>query len=185
MPKEDSFVSFKNYQRQMTVPFIIYADFECYPKKMDTCQPDPERAYNKTYQMHQPPGFSYRIKYTQGDYKNLVVHFGKDAAKTFVKSIKREISEIAKFYESKILMVRTDKDKENFAASILCHICGNTLGFNKVRDHNHRTGTYRGAAHNECYLAFELHKFVPIVFHDLSGYDVNLLLKELRFVKER
>ncbi|VDI81357.1 Hypothetical predicted protein [Mytilus galloprovincialis] len=50
-----------------------------------------------------------------------------------------------------------------------------------VRDHDHITGKYRGAAHFKCNLAFQLPKFVPIVFHNLSGYDAHLFVKELGF----
>ncbi|VDI33807.1 Hypothetical predicted protein [Mytilus galloprovincialis] len=181
MPEEGTFISFRNHQRQMRVPFIIYADFECFTEKMDTCQPDPSRAYTKAYQLHQPSGFCYRIQYVHGDYKDSVIYCGEDVAKKFVECMKREIEEIAKTYETKIALVMTDEDNENFAASTLCHICGNTLGGDMVRDHNHLTGKYRGAAHNECNLAFQLPKFVPIVFHNLSGYDANLFVRESGF----
>lgn len=135
---------------------------------MDTCQPDQSRAYTKGYQIHQPSGFCYRTKYTHDDYNDSVVDCEKDVAKTFVGSKKKEIDEITKIYETKIAMVMTEKDKDNFAESTLCHICDNILGFNKIRDQNHLTGTYRGKAYSECNLAFTLPKFVPIVFHNLS-----------------
>ena len=46
-------------------------------------------------------------------------------------------------------------------------------------DHFHFTGKYRGAAHNECSLAFKIPKFIPIIFHNLSGYDAHLFIKNL------
>lgn len=71
----------------------------------------------------------------------------------------------------------TDEYMENFGASTLCHICGNTLARDKVRDHDHLTGKYHGAAHNGCKLDFKVPKFVPIVFHNLSGYDAHFVVK--------
>lgn len=76
-------------------------------------------------------------------------------------------------------MTMTEEDKKSFATSTLCHICGNALGEDKVQDHNHLSGRYRGAAHNQCNLDFQLPKYVPIVFHNQSGYDAHLFVKEL------
>ena len=48
-----------------------------------------------------------------------------------------------------------------------------------VRDHCHFTGKYRGPAHNQCNRQFRKPKFTPIFFHNLSGYDSHLLIKNL------
>ena len=47
----------------------------------------------------------------------------------------------------------------------------------KVRDHNHITGEYRGAACNECNLKLRLSNTIPVVFHNLKGYDSHLLMQ--------
>ena len=71
-----------------------------------------------------------------------------------------------------------------------CHICfkpfDDPQNNRKVRDHCHYTGLYRGAAHNSCNLKYRIPDFVPIVFHNLSGYDAHLFIRELgkRFNKE-
>ncbi|KAF0693647.1 Uncharacterized protein FWK35_00035555 [Aphis craccivora] len=48
----------------------------------------------------------------------------------------------------------------------------------KVRDHDHLTGIYRGAAHSICNLNYQNPRFISIVFHNLSGYDAHLFIKE-------
>ena len=41
------------------------------------------------------------------------------------------------------------------------------------------TSTTRGAAHNSCNLKYRIPDYIPIVFHNLSGYDAHLFIKEL------
>ena len=53
MPKEGTILKFKNYHRSEKVPFIVYADFECYIKPMQSCKPNPESSYTKQYQKHE------------------------------------------------------------------------------------------------------------------------------------
>ena len=50
---------------------------------------------------------------------------------------------------------------------------------NKVRDHCHYTGRYRGPACNSCNLKYRKPKFIPVFFHNLSGYDSHLFIKKL------
>ena len=62
-------------------------------------------------------------------------------------------------------------------------------------DHDHVTGKYRGAAHSECNLAFKYQRFnnnkknpfyiVPVVFHNLRGYDGHHLMSGIGKYKKR
>ena len=48
-----------------------------------------------------------------------------------------------------------------------------------VRDHCHVTGKFRGAAHWSCNINLQLTKKVPIIFHNLRGYERHLIFCEL------
>ena len=48
----------------------------------------------------------------------------------------------------------------------------------KVHDHDHLTGDFRGAAHSICNINYKVPRFIPIYFHNFSGYDAHLLVKE-------
>ena len=88
-------------------------------------------------------------------------------------------------------MIFTDEDMRDFFEATTCWICNeefndipNENGYKrneKVRDHCHFTGRYRGAAHNICNLKYRKPNFTPVVFHNLSGYDSHLFIKNLGF----
>ena len=77
-------------------------------------------------------------------------------------------------------MIMTMHDKLVYDNSTLCHICNEELGKDKVRDHCHLSGKFRGAAHEVCNLKYKVPKLFPVVFHNLSGYDSHLIIKTLR-----
>ena len=60
-----------------------------------------------------------------------------------------------------------------------CNICEENLGNDKVREHCHLTGKYRGAAHNSCNTKYRIPKFFHVISHNLSGYDCHLFIKKL------
>ena len=70
-------------------------------------------------------------------------------------------------------------DKTAYDNSTLCHICNEELGKDRVRDHYHLSGKFRGAAHEVCKLKYKIPKFFSVVFHNLSGYDSHLFIKTL------
>ena len=47
LPKPESMMGFKNYNRSMRHPFVVYADFESFIKPINTCQLDPCNSYTK------------------------------------------------------------------------------------------------------------------------------------------
>ena len=49
----------------------------------------------------------------------------------------------------------------------------------KVRDHCHITGKYRGASHLGCNINLKMSKKIPVIFHNLRGYDSHLIIKEV------
>ena len=62
-----------------------------------------------------------------------------------------------------------------------CHICFAPFrqGSRKVRDHCHYSGIYRGAAHSLRNLQYQIPSFILVIFHNLTGYDAHMFIKEL------
>ena len=75
-------------------------------------------------------------------------------------------------------MIFTEEDKLYHETNNTCLICSETC-INKVGDHCHETGKYRGPACRICNLRYKQQNFIPVIFHNGSGYDFNLLYSEL------
>ena len=73
----------------------------------------------------------------------------------------------------------TRKDEIAFQNAEICHICDKKLDNDKVRDHCHLTGKYRGAAQDYCNKNYQIPKFFPAIFHNLTGYDSRIFIKNL------
>ena len=76
----------------------------------------------------------------------------------------------------------TNRQWKSYKKARECHICYKPFnGFDpKLRDHCHYTGRYRGPAHRNCNLRYRIPHYIPVVvFHNLSGYDTHLFIKEL------
>ena len=181
LPKEGTMLKFKNYLRAEKVPFIIYADTEALIKPIQSCEPDPKNSYTKKYQKHEPISFSYYIKcFDDNVYESrLRSYTGVDTMGKFVECLEEDVKIIANIPEQDMIFGK--EEAERFNKETKCWICKEDLDNDKVRDHCHFTGRYRGAAHNSCNLRYRKPNFIPVVFHNLSGYDTHLFIKNLGF----
>ena len=89
-------------------------------------------------------------------------------------------------------MIMSESEKDQHKKSDSCYACGIEFKADRVNDktkkkekiikcadHCHITGKYRGAACDKCNLRMRVPKFVPVLFHNLEGYDAHLFVKSL------
>ena len=79
----------------------------------------------------------------------------------------------------------TKQDQKNYKNSKVCHICEKDFNNDKVWDHCHITGKFRGAAHDNCNKKYVIPKYIPIVFHNLRGYDSHFIDQNLGKYEEK
>ena len=105
-----------------------------------------------------------------------------ECVKWFVQEL-RDFANIAYSWlrNAKPMTSLTKQQWHGFNNAIVCHVCGQPFveEDKKVRDHCHSTGEYRGATHVSCNLQFQRSYTIPVVFHNLSGYDAHFIIKEL------
>ena len=84
---EKGTIEFKNYFKQIPVPFKIYADFECNLKSVESY----EGFYSKKYQDHIPCSFAYKLVCVDDKFtKPTVVFRGENATYEFIGKILKE-----------------------------------------------------------------------------------------------
>jgi hypothetical protein len=77
-------------------------------------------------------------------------------------------------------IILTREDKNDFKVAETRYLCnGDFSDANyKVRDHDHRTGQYRGACHNRCNILHITNRYLPVFFHNLKGYNSHHILRQ-------
>ena len=115
--------------------------------------------------------------------KPIVLYRGKNAAYEFIKAIVKECKHckkvVNKHFNKNLIM---SKEEEHlFQQSNSWWICKKLIDNDeeKVRDYCHMTGEFRGAAHWNCNINLEVTKKVPLIFHNLRGYNSHLIFNEL------
>ena len=184
MPKSGTMLHFKNYHKRLPIPFVVYADFECFTKSINTCCPNPKESYNYNYQKHEPSGFCFYVKGIVDKKTKPIIYTKTSEDEDVSKIFLEKLTEVTKgiyndFYRKPKPLILSREEQKSFNKAVICHICNEELKEDKVRDHCHFTGKYRGAAHNKCNLMCKKPKVLPVIFHNLQGYDAHLFIKQL------
>lgn len=77
------------------------------------------------------------------------------------------------------------EEERYFKTAENCHICRKVFESPdeiRCRDHCHLTRALRGPSHQACNLNSKQTHTIPIVFHNLSGYDSNFIISSLATV---
>ena len=155
------------------MPFVIYADFEsilipCTQENLN------DASYTQKTHEHQASGFCYIVVSDVEDFNTPpVVRRGENAVENFLECLLVEEKRIRPILEHVVPMELNALDERSFQTATHCHICDEELGSDRVRDHCHLTGKYRGAAHSDCNLNYKFTKRIPVVFHNLKNYDAH------------
>ena len=181
----EGIIKFLNYFKKLPVPFKIYAGFECILKETGVSEEitDKSISYTKKYQNHIPCGFAYKVVCIDDRFtKDIVIYRGKDCVNKFITMMLEEneyCSNVMKECFNKNLIMSAEE--EIFQSSNKCWICNKLFNLvdEKVRNHCHISGKFRGTAHFSCNGNFKITKEVPVIFHNLRGYDGHLIMKEI------
>ena len=83
------------------------------------------------------------------------------------------------------MITQADEENKSYEIQKVCYICKKRFSsddnkkYQKIRDHCHHTGQFRGAARDICNLRYKTPKEIPIVFHNGSTYDYHFIIRQL------
>ena len=157
-------MNFVNEHKRQNIKNIITTDIECCIVEVAT------NGSKYVIAEHIPISVGYIWRC------NLNYYFGLDCIKRFASDL-LELETENNFKRNK-QMIFNEEDKFNHETNNTCHICSKT-SINKVRDHCHETGKYRGPSCKICNLRYKQQNYIPVIFHNGSGFDFNLLYSEL------
>ncbi|XP_046743273.1 uncharacterized protein LOC124409598 [Diprion similis] len=182
--QSNKWLKFENYSNKMQVPYIVYADFECL---LENSSQSSESSHTKIYQKHVPHSVGYYFKCSHDESLSYYNSYrGVDCQKWLAHQLHGIAVRVAEYFNQKKPMYQlSGQQQTEFENAEVCHIC--ELKFvhpnDRVKDHCHVTGLYRGPAHSNCNLNYKLDRTVPVVFHNLSGYDAHFIIGELANIK--
>lgn len=177
----EKFTKFKN---QLKIPFIVYADTEALLKEPEKLVFSSE-CLTQAHQEHEVHSIGYYFKHENDESKSYYASCRSvNCIDWFLHELKTIAETVFNYLEDKKPMhALTEEEVKIFVNSTICHICkkafANTPAEIRVRDHCHSTGVYRGPAHQSCNLNYQISRNIPVVMHNLSGYDSHLLIRKL------
>jgi len=177
---EDRECRFKDIQKRLKTRFVIYADFE----SMCTSPSKKSIGQANLLNEHEPSGYCLAISDSYAKKKDKIkysLYRGANSMNLFLKELYQVSETLLIENEKKKPMQKLSKAQlRQFKNSQTCHICQFKLqNSEKVKDHCHVTGKFRGAAHHSCNAQFIQPKRIPVVMHSFKSFDLQLLLSNI------
>ena len=165
-------------------PFVIYADLESILMPIDQ-----RRNSTQIYQNHKPCAASALLCSLVPAFNNQFYLFtGEDAVSRLLDQLIKWETEIVEHLKQNCKMRPITRQQQTYHDNaVMCCICHRqTRPFDptipndrKVADHDHVTGYYIGAAHNECNRKRRVVFDIPVFLHNFRGYDSHLIVTAL------
>ena len=173
-------LSFKNIQNCIECPVKFYFDTESILKPIDEM-----RVKTRLNQRHVMSAFClYPVFRIEGVFMEPITYVAKDendeVGRILVETMVETAKKIYERFKVLVEMIFDDNAKKLHESATVCFACKGEFNNDKVRDHCHVTGKYRGALHSECNLRLG-HKdlIIPVFAHNNSGYDLHMFVKRL------
>ena len=182
----ESYLYWKKHFHKNPLYFRIIADFEADNEE------DNSKIGNKTTNIYKqkPVLNGYRIISELEDVLESGYYefpLGDDNVDWFVKEVMKLENKMPFYFKNtKKDIIMTQEDEENYKNNNICRFCEKNIECDKVRDHCHLTGKYRGSSHNVCNINVRQadSNFIPFAFLNFSNYDCHMFFKRLLDLKK-
>uniref|UniRef100_A0A1I8H705 ULP_PROTEASE domain-containing protein n=1 Tax=Macrostomum lignano TaxID=282301 RepID=A0A1I8H705_9PLAT len=183
-------MQFMAWEKTISPPFVVYADFEALNTPREPVESEREVTVTKLTE-HVPVAAGYIVIPREG-MSSKILRPSEDVflcsgpnpnsvVKQFLASLERLAREVYGWnteFSHQIADRNSDDNRRSFQDATQCYLCNAVFisSSDKHWDHDHLSGEYKGAACASCNkLARLKRRFLPIVFHNLRGYDLHLI----------
>ena len=91
MAKKGEYIRFKNYERKINSPLMIYADFEGILVPEDNGKQNPEKSHMRKYEEHLACSYCYKLVCVDDKFsKSVKSYLGEDAVHNFIDCMIKE-----------------------------------------------------------------------------------------------
>ena len=100
--KDNNTIKYKQGEKSIKLPFVVYVDLECLLKKISTCQNNPNESSNTEINKYTPSGYSLFTHCSFDKSKNKLNHYrGKDSMKNFCKDLREHATKTINYEKKK------------------------------------------------------------------------------------
>ena len=155
-------------------------------------EPAPRKKPKNVYQEHVPISVGVKLVSSVPGILDIPyeTYTGKDVTTWFLEKLLEYEKKCTEFLFADKGMQLTQLQEFMFKEATFCYVCGDAFvnddrSLQKVRDHDHVSGEYRGAAHSKCNLKLRQQRKIPVFLHCFRGYDSHLIVPALGAFKEQ
>ena len=180
----ENILRFRNIQNCLECPIKFYFDTESILKPIDEM-----RGKTRLNQRHVMSGFYlYPVFRIEGFSMDPITYAAKgehdEVDRILVERMVETAKKVYERFKIPAKMIFDENARKLHESATTCFACKKKLDGDKVRDHCHFTGKYRGALHSGCNLKLgQRSLIIPVLAHNISGYDSHMFVKRLTDTK--
>lgn len=183
MPEKDLKMRFKNNKNQFKHPFFVIADFESTLKKINIANGNTTK-----YQQHEANSYAVKYNCIHKNHDEEIYNYMDTNPEKVVESFVLKLEEYALKSYNLLQLNKSTKNiiftKEQLINHKRANQCFNckcefTEQNKKCAHHDHISGGFISSLCNDCNLDFQYQNFIPVLMHNLKGYDLHLFIKGL------
>lgn len=194
-----AFIKFAHYSRQRRHQFVVYADFES----------SITAGVDEHTQVHSANSYGLYLCSVDSKINRYIRKSNVSSTeliKQFYADLRSIHDVVGPMMDNEIKMALTRDDWRRFNKASNCALCDTEFidgkvdckvvcadkkpvpgaehvckgkCWNKCRDHDHVTGKYRDALCKQCNIQCRQQNKIPVIFHNLKGYDSHLILHDI------